>query len=48
MKQAGRAPAGERRDLALHRARKAAKRARYAGEAVGPAFGQRPAGSPGR
>src|ERR1022692_1832700 len=40
MKQALRAPAGERRDLALHRARKAAKRARYAGEAAGPAFGQ--------
>ena len=39
MKQAQRAPAGERRDLALHRARKAAKRARYAGEAAGPAFG---------
>jgi len=34
-----RAPAGEQRDLALHRARKAAKRARYAAEAVGPAFG---------
>ncbi len=40
MKQAQRAPAGERRDAALHRARRAAKRARYAGEAVGPAFGQ--------
>ncbi|HUZ53401.1 MAG TPA: CYTH and CHAD domain-containing protein [Streptosporangiaceae bacterium] len=40
MKQALRGPAGERRDLALHRARKAAKRARYAGEAVGPAFGK--------
>jgi CHAD domain-containing protein len=40
MKQAARAPAGERRDLALHRARKAAKRARYAGEAAEPAFGQ--------
>ncbi len=40
MKQARRAPAGARRDNALHRARKAAKRARYAGEAVAPAFGQ--------
>ncbi len=40
MKQARRAPAGEGRDNALHRARKAAKRARYAGEAVVPAFGQ--------
>jgi CHAD domain-containing protein len=40
MKQARRAPAGEDRDNALHRARKAAKRARYAAEAVAPAFGQ--------
>ena len=40
MKQARRAPAGPRRDLALHRARKAAKRARYAGEAVESAAGK--------
>ena len=40
MKRAQHAPAGEQRDLALHRARKAAKRTRYAGEAVGSAFGQ--------
>jgi inorganic triphosphatase YgiF len=40
MKQAQHAPAGEQRDLALHRARKAAKRARYAAEAVGPAVGR--------
>lgn len=30
---------GKRGDVALHQARKAAKRARYAGEAVAPAFG---------
>ncbi|QUI31729.1 CYTH and CHAD domain-containing protein [Streptomyces alfalfae] len=33
-------PAGEERDLALHDARKAAKRARYAGEAATPALGK--------
>jgi CHAD domain-containing protein len=32
-------PPGEGADVALHEARKAAKRARYAGEAVKPAFG---------
>ncbi|MDR2986399.1 MAG: CHAD domain-containing protein, partial [Nocardiopsaceae bacterium] len=32
-------PPGERADVSLHEARKAAKRARYAGEAVRPAFG---------
>ncbi|MGN6677136.1 MAG: CYTH and CHAD domain-containing protein [Streptosporangiaceae bacterium] len=32
-------PAGERADIALHEARKAAKRARYAGEAVTSVFG---------
>ena len=32
-------PSGERADLALHEARKAAKRARYAGEAVTSIFG---------
>ncbi|WP_069885106.1 CYTH and CHAD domain-containing protein [Streptomyces luteocolor] len=36
-------PAGQDRDLAMHDARKAAKRARYAGEAAVPALG-RPAG----
>jgi CHAD domain-containing protein len=35
---ARRAPAGDRRDQALHRARRAAKRARYAGELAAPAF----------
>src|SRR5215475_6788493 len=34
-----RLPPGERADIALHEARKAAKRARYAGEAVTSAFG---------
>ncbi|MFH8573093.1 CHAD domain-containing protein [Streptomyces sp. NPDC017993] len=33
-------PAGPARDLALHRARKAAKRARYAAEAARPALGR--------
>jgi CHAD domain-containing protein len=33
-------PAGEARDLAMHDARKAAKRARYAGEAATPALGK--------
>lgn len=33
-------PAGEARDLAMHDARKAAKRARYAGEAAAPALGK--------
>jgi CHAD domain-containing protein len=37
---AGRQPAGPARDTALHEARKAAKRARYAGEAVAPAAGR--------
>ncbi len=40
MKRALRTPPGDRRDVALHRARKAAKRARYAGEAVVPPFGK--------
>ncbi|MFG2228165.1 CHAD domain-containing protein [Streptomyces sp. NPDC048644] len=35
------APAGQQRDLALHAARKAAKRARYAAEAARPALGGR-------
>ncbi|MEU4996336.1 CYTH and CHAD domain-containing protein [Streptomyces sp. NPDC021622] len=33
-------PPGEERDLAMHEARKAAKRARYAGEAARPALGK--------
>ncbi|MER5895885.1 CYTH and CHAD domain-containing protein [Streptomyces sp. NPDC001876] len=33
-------PPGEERDLAMHEARKAAKRARYAGEAARPALGR--------
>jgi CHAD domain-containing protein len=40
MDHAWQQPAGGERDLALHEARKAAKRARYAGEALAPAFGQ--------
>jgi CHAD domain-containing protein len=40
MHGARRAPAGPARDVALHEARKAAKRARYAAEAVQPAFGK--------
>jgi CHAD domain-containing protein len=40
MRRARRTPAGPGRDAALHEARKAAKRARYAGEAVSPAFGK--------
>jgi CHAD domain-containing protein len=39
MKRALGEPEGTRGDVALHQARKAAKRARYAGEAVTPAFG---------
>ncbi|WP_299527439.1 CYTH and CHAD domain-containing protein [uncultured Streptomyces sp.] len=37
---AGDRPPGHERDLALHEARKAAKRARYAGEAARPALGK--------
>jgi CHAD domain-containing protein len=33
-------PAGPKRDVAMHQARKAAKRARYAGEAATPALGK--------
>jgi CHAD domain-containing protein len=43
MRRARRAAVGEPRDMALHQARKAAKRARYAGEAVTPAIGKRAA-----
>jgi CHAD domain-containing protein len=37
---AGHAPPGQARDAALHEARKAAKQARYAGEAASPAIGK--------
>jgi CHAD domain-containing protein len=40
MRQARRTPPGPGRDVAYHEARKAAKRARYAGEAVSPALGK--------
>lgn len=40
MHRAWRAPEGTPRDVALHEARKAAKRARYAAEAVEPVFGK--------
>jgi CHAD domain-containing protein len=40
MAQANRQPPGEDRDLALHETRKAAKRLRYATEAVQPALGK--------
>ena len=43
MRRERRTAAGEPRDVALHQARKAAKRARYAGEAVTPAIGKRAA-----
>jgi CHAD domain-containing protein len=39
MRIARRAPAGRDREIALHEARKSAKRARYAAEAVRPVFG---------
>jgi CHAD domain-containing protein len=41
MNSARQAPEGAARDVALHEARKAAKRARYAAEAVEPVFGKR-------
>jgi CHAD domain-containing protein len=40
MRRARHAPAGQARDAALHQARKSARRARYAAEAVIPAAGQ--------
>jgi CHAD domain-containing protein len=40
MRRVRQAPAGPARDAALHEARKAAKQARYAGEAASPALGQ--------
>src|ERR1700761_8500781 len=41
IRRGGHAPAGEARDVALHETRKAAKRARYAAEAVRPALGKK-------
>ncbi len=41
MHRARQAPADATRDVALHEARKAAKRARYAAEAVEPVFGKK-------
>ena len=41
MRRARRTPEGAARDVALHEARKAAKRARYAAEAVEPVFGKK-------
>ncbi|WP_093715926.1 CYTH and CHAD domain-containing protein [Actinacidiphila alni] len=41
-------PAGRDRDVALHEARKTAKRARYAGEAAEPVLGERAAAHTGR
>jgi CHAD domain-containing protein len=41
MRRARRAPAGTTREVALHEARKAAKRARYASEATEPVFGKK-------
>lgn len=41
MKRAGQAPPGPRHDTGLHETRKAAKRARYAGEAAKPALGKK-------
>jgi CHAD domain-containing protein len=40
IRKAGHTPSGEGRETAYHEARKAAKRARYAGEAVSPALGR--------
>jgi CHAD domain-containing protein len=41
MRRADHAPAGQARDVALHEARKAAKRARYAAEAAEPGLGKK-------
>ena len=41
MKRARHAPAGPARDVALHQARKSARRARYAAEAATPAIGKK-------
>ncbi len=40
IRRAGHTPPGHPRELAFHEARKAAKRARYAGEAISPALGK--------
>ena len=40
IRRAGHTPPGPSRELAFHEARKAAKRARYAGEAISPALGK--------
>ena len=40
IRRAGHTPPGPPRELAFHEARKAAKRARYAGEAISPALGK--------
>ena len=48
MRRARHTPPGPAREVALHQARKSARRARYAAEAARPAVGKRPAGSPGR
>jgi CHAD domain-containing protein len=40
MRRARHAPPGQSRETALHEARKAARRARYAGEAAAPVFGK--------
>jgi CHAD domain-containing protein len=42
MRRARHTPAGPGRNVALHRARKAVRRARYAGEAAAPALGNKP------
>jgi CHAD domain-containing protein len=44
MRRARRAPAGQARDVALHGARKAAKRARYAAEAAAPGLSKKRSG----
>jgi CHAD domain-containing protein len=41
MRRASHAPAGQKRDVALHETRKAAKRARYAAEVTEPALGKK-------
>jgi CHAD domain-containing protein len=48
MRDAKRAAAGPAREVALHETRKAAKRARYAAEAVEPVLGKKAAGFAGR
>ena len=48
LRRAAHAAPGPARDAAFHQARKAAKRARYAGEAITPHWASQPAGSPGR